>query len=212
MIKDATPGARVQAYVKGRKKLDLALGKTYPLYDLASLTKVISATTLLMHFKTQKAFQLTDSVAKYLPWFPGKTAIKHHLNHTSGAIWWQPFYKTLRDITSQDEKWVTLQKLLRNEKFNLSSKATYSDVGFLVLGPLIEALSERPLYNAFELVQEEFRLSQTGYHINNVRSRKKTAYAPTEKCEWRHMLLQGEVHDDNAYSLGGVFFNNFQFY
>ncbi|MCB0421642.1 MAG: serine hydrolase, partial [Bdellovibrionales bacterium] len=82
--------------------------------------------------------------------------------------------------------------------------AVYSDLDFLVLGYYLEALYEKELVKIWEGIQEDHHLETLHFCVNNKPKFSKNRYAPTEKCPWRKKVLQGEVHDDNTWSLLGV--------
>jgi CubicO group peptidase (beta-lactamase class C family) len=86
----------------------------------------------------------------------------------------------------------------------------YSDLGFLLLGELIELVAQAPLDRVFhERIARPLGLRSTGF-VDLARLRRDKlapvtdAIAPTEQCGWRNKLLCGEVHDDNAWAVGGV--------
>src|SRR5690606_944047 len=83
-------------------------------------------------------------------------------------------------------------------------KAEYSDLGILTLGHWLERLLEKPLLTLWKEWGEEMGFKHLHFHENNVPIYKRQLYAPTENCPWRKKVLQGEVHDDNTWALGGV--------
>src|ERR671938_989212 len=74
----------------------------------------------------------------------------------------------------------------------------YSDLGYILLGYVLERLSGRSLADlAAELYERLGLHAALGFQPHGI-------VAPTEHCPWRGRLLRGEVHDENAASLGGV--------
>lgn len=200
-----TPGLCVQAFHKGEKVLDLKLGEVYPYYDLASLTKVIFTTTLFMNLYSKQPRILEDKVLKFLPWFfQPLLSVRQLLTHTSGLTWWKPLYKSLDMSTPREARWEHLKELIAKEKLEFSSKAVYSDLNFMVLGYILENQYEKSLNELWKVVQDEFKLSHTHFHVDNIPVYDIQKYAPTEECPWRNARLQGQVHDENAFALGGV--------
>lgn len=82
----------------------------------------------------------------------------------------------------------------------------YSDPGFMILEWLIEVASEKPLDRFVqESVYARLRLEDLFFvPLEGLKNRDHHLYAATEHCPWRGKILEGEVHDDNAYTLGGV--------
>lgn len=205
--KEATPGLLLRVYHKGKKYLDISYGKTSIFYDLASITKVMFTTTRLMMLKENKIFHETDKVKKIIPWFNPSHHFKSLLNHTSGAIPWKPYFKSIPAKFSREDQWSWMQKKLRSEpsfKKTASKTNVYSDVGFLLLGVALEYLESKSLLSSWREVQESFQLEETHFNIDNIQKYKIENYAPTEYCPWRKKQLQGQVSDENAYALGGI--------
>jgi serine-type D-Ala-D-Ala carboxypeptidase len=219
---EATPGFCVQAYSRGKKIVDIEVGETYPMYDLASLTKIVFTTSAFMFLHDEKSFRLNDPISRWVPWFPEKRrlTLKHPLSHSVGLTWWHPFYKSLVKKTDQnstpEEAWSVFQGLLRNKilaDFRKPSRVTgeaegvksvYSDLDFFMLGLALEAISGQTLYENWQGVRERLGLENTDFHRANKPRGGKRKFAPTETDEWRGTTLQGEVHDENTWALKGV--------
>lgn len=216
---DATPGLCLQAFSKGRKIVDLEIGKTYPYYDLASLTKILFTTTALMVLKDEKRFRVSDPVSRWVPWFPEDhpARIKDLLTHSAGLTWWYPFYKNLEPKTakvkSPEEAWDIFQVQLKKkicsdfEKNGYgfpAEKSVYSDLDYFLLGIALESISGTTLYTNWANLRDRLELDGLDFHRNNKPKHGKREYAPTEKDSWRGRTLQGEVHDENTYALRGV--------
>lgn len=202
---NVTPGLMVQAFYKGSKVVDLKLGETYPYYDLASLTKVIFTTTMFMHLYGQQPRILEEKVLKYIPWFfHPSLSVRQLLTHTSGLTWWKPFFKSLNMNEPREARWEALKQIIAAEKLEMTPRAVYSDLNFLMLGYLLEAEFEKPLTELWTNVQGEFDIPHTHLHIDNKPVYETKKYAPTEECPWRGVRMQGQVHDENAFALGGV--------
>jgi CubicO group peptidase (beta-lactamase class C family) len=205
MIPGVTPGLILQVFSKGQKKIDIEVGETYPYYDLASLTKIMFTVTMMMHFFENKPKILEEKVLKYLPWYFQPTlGIRELLTHTSGLAWWKPLYSSLDLSQTRQARWEFLKTLLAEEKPEEVVKATYSDLNLLFLGYVLEAEFKKPLEELWAEVQDEFDLKKTHFHLDNKPVYPVNKYAPTEECRWRNRRMQGEVHDENAWALGGV--------
>lgn len=176
-------------------------------YDLASLTKIFSTTVLAAHAVAQGKLHLSET-----PWrtWPGVT-VEHVLRHTSGLPAWRPYYEAMHH--SPDAATPKAQAALLQAVVSTPTDAApgcqmrYSDVGFIALGHLLEERLQAPLDEAFHAVAKEcfgptalqyVALWRDGYHPRYV------DVAPTEICPWRRRAIQGQVHDDNAFMMGGV--------
>jgi CubicO group peptidase (beta-lactamase class C family) len=168
-------------------------------FDLASLTKPIATATAFMTFVEKRSVQLHDPVVKYLPDFraPGKESITvaQLLTHQSGLI---PD-NALRDYESGKEKaWENLFRL--TPTVEPGSKFLYSDVGFLVLGRLVETLAGEDLHAYTQRVLfRPLGMTETGY-LPSKELRMRSAATQQREDRW----MRGEVHDPRAYLLGGI--------
>lgn len=217
-IEGVTPGVCVSAYVNGKKKLDVEVGRVYKYYDIASLTKVVFSMTELMRLFDAKKFNEHDMLKKYLSWYSfEQVKIKNLLCHNAGLTWWKPYFKTLageipstKDLThtlTEEERllrWQKLKTFLREEAPQSVKQSTYSDLDFLLLGMLIEELNSSKLIDVWSRLSENMELTNTHFNLYNKPKYKTEDYAPTEDCLWRKRVIQGEVHDENTWSLAGV--------
>lgn len=205
-IRDVAPGVIVRAYQAGRLICDVGSGAVFPYYDLASLTKIIFTTQIMMELFDLKKWNLDTKVNSVLSWFPSQdTKITQLLNHTSGLPWWIPFYKDIPIHLSVGEKREFLKNILAQQKIVSSEKSIYSDIGFIILSYLIEELTGKKLIEVWQDVQNRYYSGTTfEFHVNNQCPQNNKLYAPSEECSWRGKLIQGEVHDENAWSLGGI--------
>ncbi len=211
-ITQATEGLQVSVQWRGKPLGRLEFGKTYPYYDLASLTKVIFTTSaiasLLSPFsKSVWQGMLHQPIVEVLPWWPHSQTTPFHLfTHTAGLEWWFPVYEKLQGQIRPELRWQQLEKELSRVKRGRGAKAVYSDVDLWVLGAWVQAISEMNLEELWAWHANNWNLntSKIFFHPRNKVRYAKKLYAPTEACKWRKRTLQGEVHDENAWSLGGV--------
>ncbi len=194
-------------------------------FDLASLTKPLATTMALMRFVAEKKVRLDDRISRFFPNFGtcGKTAttIRQLLSHSSGLPAWQPYYEELRTQKQKTTRLATLGSQsardfiyaqIQREKaeYEPGARTLYSDLGFMLLGALIEDMSGMSLDQyCWNKIYRPLGLQAVGFiNIEMLRQKKyETAtemIAPTERCPWRGRILCGEVHDDNAYAMGGV--------
>ena len=207
--------------------------KKNTIYDVASITKVLGTLLCVMSLEEKGQIILDDSIATYLPQYEdsnkGHITLRQLLAHQSGLRAYEPLWKrTLKGdflepfsyYTSQDEEedrrsygypihpvmmdsirsWLIQSPLLKQE-----GKYKYSDLGFMVLQHVVEAVSnmsmERYLFENFYypmgLYYTGFNPLEKGFEIYEI--------APTEFDKYyRDELVWGTVHDRNAAISGGV--------
>lgn len=181
----------------------------HTVYDLASLTKLLCTTVLIADDVAAGLIRLDETPWS---WWPGIT-VEHVLRHSSGLPAHRPFFEQLQHdrkngvlLGRRPGKALVVDAALRTMPEALPGERTlYSDIGFIALGALLEdrhgaALDAQwaahPVSTGTGLRFVD--LEQQGYHpaLPDV--------APTERCPWRRRIVQGQVHDDNAYCMGGV--------
>ena len=172
-------------------------------YDLASLTKVLVTTTAIMQLVEAGDVELSAPVAHYLPEFgrAGKDSVtvEQLLTHTSGLPSHRKYFE--QGLRSSDQ---VIDAVFSEELVTPPGTSyEYSDLGFIVLGALIEDVSGQSLDDyAEQHIFEPLGMTDTGYRGTG---RPDTSVAPTEHdLAFRQRLLQGEVHDENAWVMGGV--------
>ncbi len=205
-IRDVAPGVQIRAYHGGKLVCDISVGETHPYYDLASVTKIIFSVQAMILAFEEKKWDLDTKLSAILPWFgSARTRVQDILTHSTGLPWWMPFYKDLDMSRSVPDRWKQLQGMLAVQEIDVKEVSTYSDVGILTLAFVLEELYQKPLNEIWDIIKEKFYNGTTlNFHPGNVPAYRKNLYAPTEECPWRHRVLQGEVHDENAFALGGV--------
>jgi CubicO group peptidase (beta-lactamase class C family) len=200
-----TPGLKIQAFKAGKKAIDIEMGEVYDIYDLASLTKVLFTSTAFMSHYEKNGKILENKILSYLPWFfHPSLSVRQLLTHTTGLISHKPFYIQIDTTQPRELRWDKLRNLLSQEKPEYTIKAQYSDLNYMLLAFLLQQELEAPLEKIWDLIVDEMNLKKTYFHIDNKPKFDISKYAPTEFCPWRNMRLQGQVHDENAWALGGV--------
>jgi len=194
------------------------------IFDVSSLTKAFATSVAMMLLVKDGKIRLDDRVSRFFHNFGvhGKTHVtfRHLLSHSSGLAAWRPYYKEILQIErrgrinvlgspgAKDYVYQTLQR--ERLEGQPGKQAVYSDLGFMLLGNLIEEVSGMPLDRfCHERIFRPLGLRSTGFvDLALLRTRRVEAVtdmiAPTERCPWRKKVLCGEVHDDNAYAMGGV--------
>jgi CubicO group peptidase (beta-lactamase class C family) len=195
------------------------------IFDVSSLTKPFATSVALMLMVKEGKIGLDDRVTRFFHNFGvyGKTHItfRHLLSHCSGLPAWRPYYKEISQIerrggrinflATPGAKAHVYQEIHR-ERLEAApgTRVLYSDLGFMLLGAAIEEVSGMPLDRfCHERIFRPLNLRTIGFvDLSLLRTRRlqpvTEMIAPTERCPWRKKILCGEVHDDNAYAMGGV--------
>jgi CubicO group peptidase (beta-lactamase class C family) len=180
-------------------------------FDLASLTKPLATTVALMLLVQQAELHLDQTLGNAISDFSGtdkqSVTIRQLLSHTSGLPDYRPYYKELVDLPPSERKGSLRSLLLAEELIHGPGKASlYSDVGFMILEWIVEVVAQKPLddfvresvYDPLGLNLLFFVPSEGGGRRNDM------PYVATADCPLRRRILDGEVHDENAYAAGGV--------
>lgn len=201
-----TPGLVVQVHLAGRKICDISVGDTYSYYDLASLTKIIFTTQAMINAFQQGQWDFKTKVKDLVGWFPHEhTYVFQLLNHSSGLPWHVPFFRDIPWDSSRDQKWESVARMIKGMNVTGPEESAYSDVGFLVLAFVLEQMYQKPLIEVWQDIKNQFYPDTTfEMHVDNKPIYDVRRYAPTERCQWRGRILQGEVHDENTWLLNGV--------
>lgn len=207
------PGASVVVGRKGATVWEKGFGKLSwstvssnvdaekTIYDIASLSKVVGTTTAIMILYDEKKVDLDAPVFRYLPAFSGglrdQVTVRSLLTHRSGL----PAGRDLWRVAHSPQE-ARDMVLTTNLEYVPNSVYVYSDLGADLLGMIVEKVSGERLDHFLERrVFGPLGMRDTFYRpADSVRYR----IAPTEVTPPRGYPLQGEVHDENAYALGGI--------
>ncbi len=168
-------------------------------FDVASLTKPIVTALCIMLLIEDGKLHVNDPIAKHLPGFARKETegitVAQLLTHTGGFSADNP----LKDyLDGKDKAWERLYALKPIAR--PGGKFIYSDVGYILLGSIVEKVGGMPLAQfAHKRIFEPLGMKATGYRPQG---ELKQRCAPTQERAGRWMI--GEVHDPRAYHLGGV--------
>ena len=171
------------------------------IYDVASLSKVVGTTTAIMILFDEKKIGLDDPVVNYIPTFGGgdkdRVTIRQLLTHTSGLPAGRDIWRIAQ--TPLEARALVLNTPLEGRP---GAQYIYSDLGADVLGLIVEVVASEPLDKFLtRRVFDPLGMNETFYRpADSLRYR----IAPTEVTPPRGYPLRGEVHDENAYALGGV--------
>jgi CubicO group peptidase (beta-lactamase class C family) len=123
--------------------------------------------------------------------------VRHLLTHSGGLLWWAPLYKDTQGKEAYLERILTLDLA-----YVPGTKSVYSDLGIVLLGDILERVSGTGFEDlARGRVIGALAMKDTGYRPA---AALVPRIAPTEMDPWRGRVVRGEVHDENAFALGGV--------
>ena len=193
------------------------------IFDLASLTKPIATTTAILWLVHEGAVGLDDPVSKFLPSFSERdkdgVTLRHLLAHASGLKPWRAFHDLLLDkerktgerlIGTPAAREFVIDRVLRSGLVHEpGAAAVYGDLDFITLGAVVETVSHRSLDDfCRERIFEPLGLSETFFvplfEAGGLPDPLRRRVAATENCPWRERVVWGEVHDPNAFAMGGV--------
>jgi CubicO group peptidase (beta-lactamase class C family) len=215
----AFPGATLAVGYRGKVAIhafgNLSYGTkaravdVHTMYDIASLTKVVATTTLVAKLAEGDfavPLDLDARVERYLPeWASGpqpewrhEVTVRHLLTHTSGLPAFKEYWRTSKS------KRDTLTKIFAEPlEYQPGTKEVYSDLGIILMAEIVERLTGRTLDDLANAdIFKPLAMKDTMF-----KPPKKLwpGIAPTElDSNFRKRLVQGEVHDENAFAMGGV--------
>jgi serine-type D-Ala-D-Ala carboxypeptidase len=220
----AYPGAVLAVSHRGATAIRWAVGsravvpKRQPatpdtIYDLASLTKVVSTLPLTLQGVAEGRIALDASLAAYFPATPvAPITIRQLLAHSSGLPAWIPFYLQARGSDA-----VLAQVAATAPTSTPGSEVVYSDLGYILLGEVVRRALGAPLdLLAKRRIFAPLGMRDTSYLPSRLHLER---IAPTEdgtaieqamtgqagrRHTWRRYLIRGEVHDSNAHAMGGI--------
>ncbi|MCY0879495.1 MAG: serine hydrolase [Firmicutes bacterium] len=167
-------------------------------FDLASLTKVMATLPSLLVLAQEGKVTFRQSVREFFPTWDARwdqVTIHHLLTHSGGLVPFRPYHETLDAPAAvlhaiQNEPWAAPP----------GTSVIYSDLGFILLGAIVEQVSGRPLAAFVETaVFEPLGIREARYTPDEA---VKARCAATEVVAGQ--ALQGVVHDENARAMGGV--------
>lgn len=188
------------------------------LYDLASLTKPLAGALIALGLESEGRLALDDPLARHLPrWAPrderSEITLVDLLAHRSGLPAWAPLYLHAADRDARID-WIAGLPPARPR----GSEVVYSDLGYILLGFALEQAGRAPLDRLFaDRVARPLGLADLLYRppsawrpriaateSGNAREMELAGAAASRYNGWRTEVIWGEVHDNNAFTLGGV--------
>lgn len=192
-------------------------------FDVASVTKVVATTTAIHRLASLGLIRLDEPLSRFVSSTSCSrdTALSTLMRHRAGLWEWQPLYLARTAAGDQEDPFAALAALPL--RYPCDERRAYSDLGFIVLGRVVEEVTGMSLARAMsELVAAPLGLSGTGYgpvtgnvaasadgdSVEQEMIRTGTPYPvlyPINDVAWRSHQLVGEVNDGNCYrALGGV--------
>ncbi|MBL7179378.1 MAG: serine hydrolase domain-containing protein [Pseudomonadota bacterium] len=178
-------------------------------FDLASLTKPLATTLAVMRLVSQNKLGLDQQLGSILPRFKNsdkaRISIKQLLCHNSGLPDYRPYYKTLEKVQADRRREVLRDLLAKEPLINpVGETVLYSDLGFMILNWVIEQVSKNRLDRlVFDEIYQPLGLKNL-FFVDLDAKIRQAKFAATEHCPWRNVLLEGAVHDENTYVVGGI--------
>jgi CubicO group peptidase (beta-lactamase class C family) len=178
---------------------DAALVTAATVYDLASLTKVLATSALAMRHAAAGTLPLHTAIADRLPQFAEwpRLTVADLLEHTAGLPAHRPLYRQAAGRAGYLVR-------IAAEPLAYAPRTTheYTDLGFILLGVLLEDAGGAPLAAQFDrFVSDALGGADVAFGL---RGAWRARVAPTSVSQWRERMLCGVVHDDNAAALGGA--------
>jgi CubicO group peptidase (beta-lactamase class C family) len=193
-------------------------------FDLSSLTKPLATTIAVMMLVREGKLRLDDRVTRFFHNYgvhaKTYTTFRHLLAHCSGLAPWRAYYQEIAEIEKRGKvnfmasrgakEHVYAQIHRERPESPPGTKTVYSDLNFILLGEVVEQIGTATL-NKFcrDRIFRPLGLRATDFvDLSMVRSRRlepvAEMFAATEMCPSRKRMLVGEVHDDNAFAMGGI--------
>jgi len=194
-------------------------------YDVASLTKAVVTTSICMRLVERGKLDLDHRVSRILQTFGShgkeQITVRHLLAHCAGFPAHVPFFKKLNQLhkgersgilQSPGAREIIVNEISRSRIDNAPGKvAVYTDLGFILLGAVIEAVCAGQSLEkiARQEVFDPLSLRSSGFvNLGSIKQIQVEPVceeiAPTTDCPWRQKIIVGEVQDENAWAMGGV--------
>ena len=188
------------------------------MYDLASLTKPLATSTAVLCLVQDGHLHLDQPVSQWADELRGSpfagVDLRQLLSHRAGLPAWRPYFEQLapsglppRNEAERRQRIHALLNAVAREPiaYQPGSQSLYSDVGFMVLGAVVERCAGASLAAyCRRRVYEPLGISSLAFLSREEAITEDPTYiVPTEWDLWRNRLLCGEVHDENAHALGG---------
>jgi CubicO group peptidase (beta-lactamase class C family) len=233
--KRAYPGAVLLVSREGETVFERAVGsrtlvpepspmQTDTVFDLSSLTKCLATTPAMLLLVRDRRLALDDRVTRFFHNFgvygKDRVTFRQLLTHSSGLAAHRELYKEVAKLEQRGrlnfvasrgaKEWVYEQVHREKPEAVPGSRVIYSDLGFMVLGQVVETITGQGLdrFCRTRIFGPLGLRSLSFVDLTQVRTGRlalrRDQIAATQKCPWRRRVLCGEVGDENAYAMGGV--------
>lgn len=209
-------GNDIQAeHYVGEEKIDGTTISPFHFFDLASLTKPIAVAFLFMKAVEEGIITLDYPLNRFFPpnWISrhfAEVTLDDILSHRAGFPAYVKFYEHIISIPPYSRRESLLREILISGK---EPYPVYSDLGYMVLGHILELIYENSLDEIFKRLAASGDAQRLNFlpfvlpshpleipgHCEQLPLTVSTGW-----CPWRKRLLKGEVHDENCFCLGGV--------
>lgn len=180
-------------------------------FDLASLTKPLVTGLALLVVMEDTGVDLSTPLKRLLkqeiPSDLKEIQLAQLMNHSSGLPGYRPYYQELMSLPDlQDRKKKIVERILMEKmQYPTGLYHVYSDLGYILLGKIIEEITDFPL----DIFWSERVLGPLGLKDELLFNpdcviQDKRCFAATEICPWSGQMLRGRVHDENCRAMGGV--------
>jgi CubicO group peptidase (beta-lactamase class C family) len=193
-------------------------------FDLSSLTKCLATTPAVLLLVRDRRLSLDDRVTRFFHNFgihgKGSVTFRHLLCHSSGLAAHRNFFLEVARMDQAGRvnfvasrgarEWVYDQVHREKPEAPAGSRAIYSDLGFMILGQIVETISGQTLdrFCRTRIFGPLGLRALSFIDLTLVRGGRLAPQhdriAPTQSCPWRRRIICGEVGDENAYAMGGV--------
>jgi CubicO group peptidase (beta-lactamase class C family) len=179
------------------------------IFDLASLTKPLATTLAVMRLVQHNQIKLEQHLGQLLPDFEhtdkARVKLEHLLYHNSGLPDYRPYYKALNGVATDSRRKALRQHLVQEPCINpIGQTVLYSDLGFMILAWVVEHVAQQRLdHFVVDEIYQPLGINHLFFIPHKIGDNRVT-FAATENCPWRRKILEGQVHDENAYAVGGI--------
>jgi len=180
------------------------------IFDVASLTKPLATSLALMKLVDNGEIKLDQPLSELLTasslMDKKDLTARLILSHSAGFVDWKPLYIDLVKYEPDERKSILREQLVKEPfEYEPGKGCVYSDPGFMFLEWVIENISGMAMHQFLDqnfykpLMLERTFLGAENFSMGF----KQEVFAATEDCPWRKRVIHGEVHDENAFALGG---------
>jgi CubicO group peptidase (beta-lactamase class C family) len=193
--------ASALAFASPHQSFHAGMSTKAMLYDLASLTKIVGTTLALAKAHVDGSISFDEIPFKSWP----HIRVRDLMSHRSGLKAHVKFYEHDISKNNFNKNYKLIFEILFRQQpvFKPNSVRVYSDLNFLALGYLLEQRLKKPLFTIFEQSWTAFKLPPLRYFPSGQEPRSLSPVATTGYCPIRG-ILKAQVHDLNAYYLGGL--------